>query len=231
MVRPGGKGKSENPGGSMEKTTRRNLLKAAAVGGVTATGLAAMVTGTSSAAAQQPGRGNEHAHDNRRNSGKRALAVVSFGQWDANVALPFDRHPIDTEAERRTRNIHLVLPFRAEVDAGGAVSFTISGVHQILIYAGREYADVKAAWEAAGSPVLPVGPGLVDYATDRVYRGLSPFALQYLLLDAPTPETPNNLVVDRLETVNFREPGRYLVVCGVRPHFNEGMHGYVTVKA
>jgi plastocyanin len=31
--------------------------------------------------------------------------------------------------------------------------------------------------------------------------------------------------------VNFKEPGRYLVVCGVRPHFIEGMHGYVDVKA
>jgi hypothetical protein len=31
--------------------------------------------------------------------------------------------------------------------------------------------------------------------------------------------------------VNFKDPGRYLVVCGVLPHFNEGMHGYVNVKA
>jgi plastocyanin len=215
----------------MEKTTRRHLLKAAALGGATAAGLGAVVGGPSSAAAQQPGRGNEHAHDNRPNAGKRALALVSFGQWDANTALHLDRHPIDTEAERRIRNIHLVLPFEVEVDAGGAVSFMISGVHQILVYAGREYADVKAAWEAAGSPVLPGGPGLVEYAADRVYRGLSPFALQYPMLEAPTPETPNNLVVDRLEAVNFKEPGRYLVVCGVRPHFNEGMHGYVDVKA
>jgi hypothetical protein len=79
--------------------------------------------------------------------------------------------------------------------------------------------------------VLPGGPGLVEYAEDRVYRGLSPFALQYPLLTPPTPETPNHLVVDRLEAVNFNQPGRYLVVCGVRPHFNEGMHGYVDVKA
>jgi plastocyanin len=215
----------------MEKTTRRDLLKAAAVGGVTATGLTALVTGTSTAAAQQPGAGNEHAHDNRPNAGKRALAVVSFGQWDANVAAPFDRQPIDTETERRVRNIHLVLPFQVEVDAGGAVSFIISGVHQIMIYAGREMADVKAAWEAAGSPVLPGGPGLVEHPEDRVYRGLNPFVLQYMPLAAPPPDTPNNLVVDRIESVNFKEPGRYLVTCGVRPHFVEGMHGYVTVKA
>lgn len=215
----------------MDKTSRRHLLKAAAVGGVTATGLGAMLASSPKAAAQQPGQGSEHAHDNRPNAGNRAHAVVSFGQWDANTAVPFDREPIDTETERRTRNIHLVLPFEVEVDAGGAVSFIISGVHQILIYAGRELADVRAAWEAAGSPVLPGGPGLVDYAEDRVYRGLNPFVLQYMPLAAPPPDTPNNLVVDRIEAVNFKEPGRYLVTCGVRPHFLEGMHGFVNVKA
>lgn len=216
----------------MEKTTRRHLLKAAAAGSVTAAGLGAMVTGPSTAAAQQPGQGDEHAHDNRPNSGKRAHAVVSFGQWDVNPAAPLDRQPINTEPETRTRNVHLMLPFEAEVDAGGAVSFIISGAHQILIYAGREVADVQAGWVAAGSPTLPpIPPGLVEYAEDRVYRGPSPFSLQYLPLAPPLPDTPSNPAIDRVESVNFKEPGRYLVVCGVRPHFIEGMHGYVTVKA
>jgi plastocyanin len=217
----------------MEKTTRRHLLKAAAVGGVTATGLGAMISSSPNVAAQQPGSGDEHAHDNRLNSGKRAHVVVSFGQWDVNPAAPLDRHPINTEPETRTRNIHLALPFEAEVDAGGAVSFIISGVHQILIYdAGRELADVQAGWVAAGSPTLPpIPPGLVEYAQDRVYRGPSPFALQYLPLAPPLPDTPSNPAIDRVESVNFKEPGRYLVVCGVRPHFIEGMHGYVNVKA
>ena len=216
----------------MEKTTRRHLLRAAAVGGVTAAGLGAIVAGTSSAAAQQPGQGNAHAHDNRPNSGKRAHAVVSFGQWDVDRAVPFDRQPINTDTENRTRNVHLVLPFEAEVDAGGAVSFIISGVHQIMIYAGREMDELRAAWIAAGSPFLPpVPPGLVDFAADRIYRGPNPFALQYLPLAPAPPDTLANLVVDRIEYVNFKEPGRYLVVCGVRPHFVEGMHGYVTVKA
>jgi hypothetical protein len=50
-------------------------------------------------------------------------------------------------------------------------------------------------------------------------------------LAAPPPDTPGNMVVDRIEAVNFKVPGRYLVVCGVVPHFNEGMHGFVTVHA
>lgn len=209
----------------MEKTTRRHLLRAAAVGGVTAAGLGAMVGGPSSAAAQQPGQGNEHAHDNRLNSGKRAHVVVSFGQWEVDpndLRGPLDRG-LPGPPPPPDRNVHKHLPFEAEVDAGGAVSFIISGLHQILIYANRELESVQAA-AAPGTDLPPIAPfpGLVNYATDRVYRGLDPRGLFYM---GP------NLVLDRVESVNFFEPGRYLVVCGVRPHFNEGMHGYVDVKA
>jgi plastocyanin len=160
---------------------------------------------------------------------------VSFGAWDADPARPLDRFPINEEPETRTRNIHLMLPFEAEVDAGGAVSFIISGLHQILIYGpGRELADVKLA--AAGLNLPPVGPfpPLVNYTTDLVYRGQDPRILNYLPLPAvplsPVPPGSPNLVVDRIEAVNFKEPGRYLVICGVRPHFDTDMHGYVNVR-
>ena len=205
----------------MRKTTRRHLLQAAAAGGVSAVGLSAIV-----GAAQQPGSGSLHAHDNRPLTDKRAHTVVSFGQWDADRANPLDRQPINAEVETRTRNIHLMLPFEAEVDAGGAVSFIISGLHQIVIYSERELADVQAGWAAAGNPVIPGLPPVIEYATDRVYRGMDPRVLQYL----PVAGLPNP-VVDRIEAVNFAAPGRYLVVCGVVPHFIEGMHGYVNVKA
>ena len=215
----------------MEKTTRRNLLKAAAIGGVTATGLGAAL-----GAEQKPEQGSEHAHDNRPLTDKRSHVVVSFGQWDVDPARPLDRWPINEELETRTRNIHLHLPFEAEVDAGGAVSFIISGFHQILIYGpGRELAEVQAA--AAGLILPPFGPfpPLVNYLEDLVYRGLDPRVLQYLPLPAvplsTIPAGTANPVVDRIESVNFKEPGRYLVVCGVLPHFVEGMHGYVNVKA
>jgi len=208
----------------MQKTTRRHLLQAAAAGGVTAVGLGTVL----GAGGQQPGQGDEHAHDNRPLTDKRAHVVVAFGQWDADPARPLDRWPINAEVETRTRNIHDVLPFEAEVDAGGAVSFIISGLHQILIYGpGRELADVQAAAVGLNTPPMPPFPPLVDYPTDLVYRGQDPRVLQYVPLPPATP----NLVVDRVEAVNFKEPGRYLVVCGVRPHFDTSMHGYVNVKA
>lgn len=207
----------------MQKTTRRRLLQAAAAGGVTAVGL-----GTVLGARQDPGQGSEHAHDNRPLTDKRAHVVVAFGQWDANPANPLDRQPINEEVETRTRNIHLMLPYEAEVDAGGAVSFIISGLHQILIYGpGRELEEVQAAAAGLNLPPAPPFPPLVNYTTDLVYRGLDPRVLNYVPLPPATP----NLVVDRVEAVNFKEPGRYLVVCGVRPHFDTGMHGYVNVKA
>jgi hypothetical protein len=207
----------------LKKTTRRNLLKTAAIGGATAAGLGAVL-----AAEQNPGQGSDHAHDNRPLSDKRALTVVSFGQWDADPDRPLDRQPINEEIETRTRNLHLMLPFEAEVDAGGAVSFIISGLHQILIYGpGRELAEVQAAAFGLSLPAAPPFPPLVNYTEDLVYRGLDPRVLQYAPLAGPIP----NPVIDRIESVNFKQPGRYLVVCGVRPHFDTGMHGYVNVKA
>jgi hypothetical protein len=207
----------------MRKPTRRHLLQAAAAGGVTAVGLGAIV-----GAEQKPNQGSEHAHDNRPLTAKRVHAVVTFGQWDADALRPLDRHPINEEVETRTRNVHLVLPFEAEVDAGGAVSFIISGLHQMLIYGpGRELAEVQAAAFGLNHSPMPPFPPLVNYTTDLVYRGLDPRVLQYLPLPSGTP----NPVIDRVEAVNFKQPGRYLVICGVRPHFDEGMHGYVNVKA
>jgi hypothetical protein len=207
------------------------LLKAAALGGVSATGLGAVFSASSNAETQQPGRGSEHAHDNRPLHGPRSHAVVSFGQWEVD---PTDaRGPLDRGVPPPpppNRNVHKHLPFEVEVDAGGAVSFIISGLHQLLIYANRELADVRAAAdpstdlpETPAMPPVPALPPLVNYAVDRVYRGIDPRGLS--LVPGPANTAMPSLNLDRVESVNFFEPGRYLVVCGVRPHFNEGCTG------
>ena len=66
--------------------------------------------------------------------------------------------------------------------------------------------------------VAPTGPGnippiLINDPNNRIYRGLDPSLL---------PQ-------DRVEVVQFDEPGLYLVICGVLPHFREGMYGFVRV--
>ena len=47
----------------------------------------------------------------------------------------------------------------------------------------------------------------------RIYRGLDPRLV---------PQ-------DRVEVVHFANPGTYLVICGVLPHFNDDMFGFVRV--
>ena len=90
----------------MTKTTRRNLLRAAAAGGAAAVGLGPAAYG------------QEHAHGKDRPlSGNRAQATVAFGQWDADPANPFDRQPVNSD---RFRNVHAVLPFEAVIEEGGA---------------------------------------------------------------------------------------------------------------
>lgn len=170
----------------------------------------------------EPPGSNRHGHagentedndqGNAQGHGGNVNAVVSFGQWSKNVdaagnPIPLDRFP---NLSPRAANNHQVQPFRVTIRRGGSVSFLIGGVHQILVYGpGTQLADVSSA-------VLEPGvPPLVNDPNGRIYRGLDPRAL-----------LP---VQDRLETVHFPDRGNFLVVCGVLPHFQEGMHGFVHV--
>jgi len=55
---------------------------------------------------------------------------------------------------------------------------------------------------------------LIDDPNNRIFRGLN----------------PQTVPQDRVETVHFAEPGTYLVICGVRPHFvDDNMFGFVRV--
>jgi hypothetical protein len=58
-------------------------------------------------------------------------------------------------------------------------------------------------------------PPLIDDPNRRIYRGPDPRVI-----------LPN---VDRVEVVHFANPGNYLVICGVLPHFQQGMYGFVRV--
>ena len=56
-----------------------------------------------------------------------------------------------------------------------------------------------------------------DDPENRIYRGLDPLLL------------PVGAQQDRVESVQFAQPGLYLVICAVLPHFQDGMYGYVRV--
>ena len=155
-------------------------------------------------------------HQHEPVQGDKALAVVAFGQW-----IPFDRinnppgpgtppNPPGGPTDR-TKNHHVLTPFEVTIKPGGAVSFIISGFHNPVIYApGTELGDINSSLILAGS----TPPGLIDDPTNRVFRGVD----------------PRTVGQDRIENVTLTEPGRYLVICAVLPHFNDKMHGFINVR-
>ena len=141
-------------------------------------------------------------HAQERIAGPLAHTTVAFGQWNT----PIDRFdgtftPADVG--------HHVSPLEVTIAAGGSVSFLIGGFHLLLIYDdGVQYSDIDASLLIPGPPVPQI-----DDPTNRLYRGLDPRV---------------NLV-DRIEVVHFHDPGMYLAVCGVLPHFIDEMFGFVRV--
>lgn len=141
-------------------------------------------------------------HAQGRIPGPLAHATVAFGQWNT----PMDRFdgaftPADVG--------HHVSPLEVTIAAGGSVSFLIGGFHLLLIYDdGVQYSDIDASLLIPGPPVPQI-----DDPTNRLYRGLDPRV---------------NLL-DRIEVVHFHDPGMYLAVCGVLPHFLDQMFGFVRV--
>jgi plastocyanin len=140
-----------------------------------------------------------------------ANATVSFGAWQTDP--PLDRFPNFSSG---ARNQHQVIPKRVKIQAGGAVNFINSGLHQLIVYDdGTRPADINVneIIETTG-PQPPDPAELINDDTNRIYRG---------------PD-PSQYPRDRVEAVYFPNPGTYLVICGVRDHFVEDrMFGFVTV--
>lgn len=129
-----------------------------------------------------------------------AHATVVFGQWNT----PMDRF----SGTFTPPNVgHHVSPHEVTVAVNGSVAFLIGGFHLVLVYDdGKLHEDVNTA------DVIPGVPPLIQDLTNILYRGLD----------------PRVNAVDRIEVVHFHRPGRYLMACGVLPHFHE-MYGYIKV--
>jgi hypothetical protein len=151
-------------------------------------------------------------HEHGTVDGPLASATVSFGQWQTDP--PYDRFP---NVNDRTRNHHTLSPLSSSIKRGGSVNFILGGFHHILIYGpGTQMTDINSGLtvQPTGTPAPPGGfPPLINDPTNRVYRGLDPSLF---------PQ-------DRVEVVTLSDPGRYLVVCGVLPHFVDKMHGFINV--
>ena len=207
----------------MSKTTRRNLLKAAAGGGLAAGIGLALKPGAAPGAATPAPQAEGHAHTPV--SGYLASATVSFGQWPTDP--PLDRSP---NRSPLNRNVHQLVPNEVTIERGGAVNYIIAGAHQVIVYGdGTQPGDINTS--KLVSPAVGGAAILIDDPTNRIYRGLDFSTLPLLSIPPhpPNPLTPPFLM-DRVEVVRFPNPGRYLVICGVVFHFvNDGMYGFVRV--
>ena len=182
---------------------RREFVEKLGIGSVGIAAAAAAIGGGTAASAEK-----EHGHDSFQVDGPLASATVSFGQW----MMPLDR--FTAVSNTRTSNQHKVIPYEVKIKAGGSVSYIISGLHLILIYAPGTTIDDLDRTLIELATTNPVFPGFLADTTNRIYRGID-----------PRGTTP----LDRVEVVTFTEPGRYLVVCGVIAHLNTNMYGYVNV--
>ena len=149
----------------------------------------------------------EEAHKHQPISGPLANATVSWGSWPTDP--PLDRFP-NLGAPGKP-NVHQLIPNEVKIKAGGSVNYIIGGFHHVLVYDdGTQPGDINPNLLVPGSSP----PGLIDDPNHRIYRGLDPRLF---------PQ-------DRVEVVHFSNPGTFLVICGVRPHFvNDGMFGFVKV--
>jgi len=208
----------------MAKTTRRNLFKVAAAGGVSAALGAAIKTEARAQQSSVPDDTERHAH-----LGVSMLGP-SYGAFGATVC--FGNFPADATVDRMqvaspgNRNSHQMGPFQVIIRAGGTVNFIVEGNHQVVVYDnGIQPRDINSD-SVFPSPLNT----LIDDPRGRVYRGLSPAAVPANFFGpgvpaAAIPAAPP----DRIEVVSFPTPGTFLVICAVRTHFLGGMFGFVTV--
>src|SRR5260370_18496957 len=163
----------------MAKTTRRNLLKVAAAGSVSAA--LGVATKTEARAQQQ----------------------FMFGPSAATATFGF--FPVDSTVDRMqvanpgNRNGHQMGPFQVTIRAGGMVNFIIDGNHQVVVDD-----DATQPRNINADLVLP-SPlnNLIDDPNGRIYRGLSPTGVPSNFFGpglpaGPIPAPPQH----RVETVS-----------------------------
>ena len=197
---------------------RRDFFKKA---GITSAALVSLPAFAGPAPAKTSGHDGQDEHEHEHGHGPHedlngplASAAVAFGEWNTDPVI--DRFPNNSP---RTQNNHHLIPGEAVIKAGGSVNFIISGFHHVLVYGdGTKPQDIDVT-KLHPTTVQP-GPPLIDDATNRVYRGLDPSV--FPMLPGSTPPQP---LQDRVEVVRFQNPGRFLVICGVLPHFFDAASG------
>jgi hypothetical protein len=210
---------------------------------VLAAGLAApIVTGFSGKKGEEAQDGHG-GHGNSGEAGKKLRNIaVSFGHWGPqDTPAPVAAGTLDrfTNGNDRTRNDHQIIPNPVKVHAGDSISFIISGFHNPQIFGpGTQPQDIDRTVLAPPNPAFPAAPPIIADTRNRVFRGADPRNISPTVAVPPAAPTllPVGVAQDRIEVVSLTNPGRYLVICGVLPHFFDAptgqfiMFGFIDVE-
>ena len=141
-------------------------------------------------------------------AGPDGTGTAVYGNPNAGTSFPPDEHDSSFHAYDK------INPRNVVISAGGSVSFEMLGFpHQVAVYeSGVAPEDIVVP--DFGPPNDPNFDNLfINDATDRKFLGVSPFG----------PPQPT-------ESVTFSEPGKYLMICNLTPHFAFAkMYGWITV--
>ncbi len=134
---------------------------------------------------------------------------------------------------------HHIMPGIIDVKAGGTVNFAVAGFHQIFVYRpGVRLEDLDVpAWDGVATQEAF---WIHDFAPEKIYyRGINPAnGMNPGGGNADGPHEPPNAtntllrshLQNRIESVGFAQPGIYLVICSINPHFRDGMYAWVRVS-
>ena len=111
---------------------------------------------------------------------------------------------------------NVVIPDTIKLKENGVVNFLVAGFHQIVVYNPGKTDD---------EVVVPGTGTFIDDTNNQFYSGIVPAGGPGALPITTDPSNARN----RVESVSFPGPGKYLVICNVRNHFNGGMFAYVQV--
>lgn len=143
-------------------------------------------------------------------AGPDGAASVQFGNADVGSPFPVGPPPIVIHDGSPNAQFNLV-PRTAVVADEGTVTFTIGGLGPPEKTVPHHVAVCK----------LGIGPKDVVIANPNAVPINDP--------NCPPIGAPSRGPLD--VRVQFTEPGRYLVICNLRPHFQEfKMYGWVNVK-
>jgi hypothetical protein len=179
--------------------------------------------------AEQHGDGRGHGRDN----GVPGSITVAFGTG------------LNNSGPGNTANHHIVpAEFKVRItkarklDANGgrngeevivpaAVNFIVSGFHEVYVYRpGVTVREVFDNRQNAASVGLFMNYQTNALGENRLFaKGVYPGNPPAFADASVNPSGARN----RTDSFAFDQPGRYLIICNVLPHFLDGMYAWVTV--